>query len=141
MLDPGDNVIANLVFRVIDKVIGRKADYKTTKLKKSLRQCGQRVSINPNVIIWGTHDVILGDDVGINSFTHIFGAGGVHIGDRTMISSGCSITSVSHQERVADRLNGNNQLVVIGENWWRGTGASVIPRVRFVRRGLIGTRA
>ncbi len=141
MLDPGDNVIANLVFRVIDKVLRWHADYQTTKLKKSLRQCGQRVSINPNVIIWGTHDVILGDDVGINSFTHIFGAGGVHIGARTMISSGCSITSVSHQERVADRLKGNNQLVVIEEDCWLGTGAIVLPGVRIGRGSIIGAGA
>jgi len=111
------------------------------KLKKSLRSCGPRVWFGDEVTIWGTNDVVLEEDVSINSFTHIFGAGGVRIGARTLISACCSITSVTHAEPVADRRRGINLPVVIEEDCWLGTGAIVLPGVRIGRGSIIGAGA
>ena len=85
--------------------------------------------------------VILEDDVGINAFTHIFGGGGVHIGARTMISSGCSIASITHSEEVATRSHGIELPVTIEEDCWLGTGAIVLPGVRIGRGSIIGAGA
>jgi len=85
--------------------------------------------------------VTLEDDVGINAFTHIFGGGGVHIGARTRISTGCSIASITHSEAIATRNHGIELPVVIEEDCWLGTGAIVLPGVRIGRGSIIGAGA
>jgi len=111
------------------------------ELKKSLTSCGQRVEISPHAIIWGTHGVVVEDDVAIHSFTHIFGSGGVHIGARTLISAGCSIASLTHPEEIADRDKPFGKSVTIEEDCWLGTGAIVLPGVRIGRGSIIGAGA
>jgi acetyltransferase-like isoleucine patch superfamily enzyme len=133
--------LADIIFRIIDKIFRWHEEYRKKRLMQSLRYCGKGVSIRPDVTIFGTHNVILNDDVGINSFTHIFGAGGVHIGARTMISACCSITSVTHCEQIADRLVGIESPVIIEEDCWLGTGAIVLPGVRIGRGSIIGAGA
>jgi len=85
--------------------------------------------------------VTLEDDVGINAFTHIFGGGGVHIGARTMISSGCSIAAITHSEQIATRSHGIELQVTIEEDCWLGTGAIVLPGVHIGRGSIIGAGA
>jgi len=85
--------------------------------------------------------VSLGDDVVIHSFTHIFGAGGVHIGARTMISTGCSIASITHSEQIPTRGVGIELPVVIEEDCWLGTGAIILPGVRIGEGSIIGAGA
>jgi acetyltransferase-like isoleucine patch superfamily enzyme len=97
--------------------------------------------ISPHAIIWGTRGVTLEDDVVINSFTHIFGGGGVHIGARTMISTGCSIASITHSERLATRRLGIEVPVNIEEDCWLGTGAIVLPGVHIGKGTIIGAGA
>jgi acetyltransferase-like isoleucine patch superfamily enzyme len=97
--------------------------------------------ISPQAIIWGTRGVVLEDDVVINSFTHIFGGGGVHIGARTLISTGCSIASITHSEQIATRRIGIEALVTIEEDCWLGTGAIVLPGVRIGKGSIIGAGA
>jgi len=62
-------MLRQLIFRCADKFIESYRKYRYEKLVKSLRFCGVRVSISPDVRIWGTHGVTLEDDVGINAFT------------------------------------------------------------------------
>lgn len=134
-------MLSELIFRCADKFIELHQKYRYAKLVKSLRSCGARVSISPNAIIWGTAGVTIEDDVGINSFTHIFGGGGVHIGARTMISTGCSIASITHSEQIATRGRGIEVPVTIEEDCWLGTGAIVLPGVRIGRGSIIGAGA
>jgi len=68
-------MLRQLIFRCADKFFKLHKDYLNAKLLKSLRFCGERVSISPDARIWGTDAVTLEDDVGINAFTHIFGGG------------------------------------------------------------------
>jgi acetyltransferase-like isoleucine patch superfamily enzyme len=110
-------------------------------LKKSFKFCGERVRISPHTVIWGNEGVSLGDDVEINNFCHIFGAGGVEIGARTLISACCSITSLTHEERVAQRNSLVKSKVIVEEDCWLGTGAIVLPGVRIGRGSIIGAGA
>jgi acetyltransferase-like isoleucine patch superfamily enzyme len=99
------------------------------------------VWINHDVVIWGVDGVALEDDVSINSLTHIFGAGGVHIGARTLISASCNIASITHSEQIATRGRGIELPVVIEEDCWLGAGAIVLPGVRIGRGSIIGAGA
>ena len=129
------------IFRVVDKFVKWHQDYLAAKLVNKLHFCGARVLISPDARIWGTHGVTLEDDVVINAFTHIFGGGGVHIGARTLISTGCSIASITHSERIATRRHGIELPVTIEEDCWLGTGAIVLPGVRVGRGSIIGAGA
>jgi acetyltransferase-like isoleucine patch superfamily enzyme len=134
-------MLRRLIFRCADKFIYLHQAYRFEKLRKSLRFCGERVRVSPDAIIWGIHGVSLENDVEINSFTHIFGAGGVHIGARTLISACCSITSLTHEEVVANRSRLIESQVTIEEDCWLGTGAIVLPGVRIGRGSIIGAGA
>jgi maltose O-acetyltransferase len=134
-------MLRELIFRCADKFLELHQKYRYEKLVKSLRFCGARVSISPDARIWGTHGVTLEDDVGINAFTHIFGGGGVHIGARTRISSGCSIASITHSEQIATRNHGIEIPVRIEEDCWLGTGAIVLPGVCIGKGSIIGAGA
>jgi len=137
----GEAIVKRFIFRVVDKFVKWHQDYLDAKLVRDLRFCGARVSISPDARIWGTAGVTLEDDVGINAFTHIFGAGGVHIGARTRISAGCSIASITHSEQIATRDRGILAPVVIEEDCWLGTGAIILPGVRVGRGGIMGAGA
>ena len=134
-------MLKRLFFRVIDKLIEWHLEYRNAKLVKELRFCGARVSISPDARIWGADKVTLEDDVGINAFTHILGGGGVHIGARTQISTGCSIAAITHSEEIATRFQGIEIPVTIEEDCWLGTGAIVLPGVRIGRGSIIGAGA
>lgn len=134
-------MLRQLMFRCVDKFVQWHEEYRRERLGKSLRFCGARVTISPDARIWGTDTVTVEDDVGINAFTHIFGAGGVHIGARTMISTGCSIAAITHSEQIATRSIGIELPVVIEEDCWLGTGAIILPGVRVGRGSIIGAGA
>jgi acetyltransferase-like isoleucine patch superfamily enzyme len=131
----------SLFYRVFDKVIRSHETYKMELLKRSLRSCGPRVFLGHEVIIWSTDDVVLEEDVTINSFTHIFGVGGVRIGARTQISACCSISSVTHPEEVASRKELIKSPVIIEEDCWLGTGAIVLPGVRIGKGSIVAAGA
>jgi acetyltransferase-like isoleucine patch superfamily enzyme len=130
-----------LIFKCIEKFMRWHQDYRDILLRHSLDSCGERVMISPQAIIWGTRGVTLEDDVVINSFTHVFGGGGVHIGARTLISTGCSIASITHSEQIATRRIGIEAPVTIEEDCWLGTGAIVLPGVRIGRGSIVGAGA
>jgi acetyltransferase-like isoleucine patch superfamily enzyme len=134
-------MLRQLIFRCADKFIYLHQAYRFEKLKKLLLFCGERVRVSPDAIIWGIHGVSLEDDVEINSFTHIFGAGGVHIGARTLVSACCSITSVTHEEPVANRSRLVESQVDIGEDCWLGTGVIILPGVQIGKGSIIGAGA
>ena len=134
-------MLGQLIFRCADKFLELYETYRQAKLVKSLRSCGSRVLISPDARIWGTRGVTLEDDVVINAFTHVFGGGGVHIGARTLISTGCSIASITHSEQIATRHYGIELPVTIEEDCWLGAGAIVLPGVRVGRGSIIGAGA
>jgi galactoside O-acetyltransferase len=138
---PGEAIVRRLIFRAVDEFVRRYQEYRRAKLAKELRSCGLGVWISPDARIWGTDGVTLEDNVAINAFTHIFGGGGVRIGARTLISTGCSIASITHSERIATRHQGIELPVTIEEDCWLGTGAIVLPGVSIGRGSIIGAGA
>jgi acetyltransferase-like isoleucine patch superfamily enzyme len=62
-----------------------------------------------DVIVYFPEKLVLGRDVGISSHTQLNAAGGIEIGDDTLIGPGCAIWSVNHRFRNLDtpvRLQG-----------------------------------
>jgi maltose O-acetyltransferase len=99
-------------------------------LKESLRRCGDEIHFQQP--IWITHpdQVEVGTKVSFAAYVHIWGGGGVKIGDRVMIGSHTAITSVTHDpssEMMYDTVV--TKPVTIENDVWIGAHAVILPGV------------
>ncbi len=107
---------------------------------------GNETSIASTVRIYVPGKVRLGRDVHLNDFVHIWGGGGVTLGDHVLVASHAVITSQSHDVnalasgllyRETDVL----RPVTIGRNVWIGSGACVLPGVEIGDDSVIAAGA
>jgi galactoside O-acetyltransferase len=95
---------------------------------------GRGCRVLKGVTIYFPERLKLGRNVGISPLTQFNAAGGIEIGDDTLIGPGCTLWSVNH--RFADsgvpiRLQGYDaQKIVIGRDCWIAARAIVLPGVR-----------
>jgi acetyltransferase-like isoleucine patch superfamily enzyme len=68
-------------------------------LIRKLQSCGERFTVFFPIIIEHPEFVIIGDDVSLAAYVHIWGGGSVKIGDRVMIGTHTSISSLTHDYR------------------------------------------
>lgn len=119
---------------MLDKLVSRLdrwlKDRRVRIIKHTLSACGSDVSIDLPATIRGPDHVRIGSHVSINSFVHIWGQGGLVIGDDTLIASHTSITTLTHDPLAAlFRESLIQRPVVIGKNVWIGTHATILPGV------------
>ena len=115
---------------------------KTEILKIQLKKCGVDCSFNFPVRIEGPEHVALGKRVSMSPFVHIWGHGGVTIGDDTMIASHTIITSITHNK--FSRLYNEENVclpIKIGNNVWIGSHAIVLPGIEIGDNAIIGAGA
>ena len=78
--------------------------------------------------------ITIGNNVGIGEFAHIGGAGGVEIGNDTIIGSSFSVHPENHNISDVDtiiRLQGvNRKGIVVGENCWIGAKVTLLDGCR-----------
>ena len=93
--------------------------------------------------IWSPNELSLGDEVCLHAFSHIFAGGGVTLEDYVMISSNCSITSVTHANLSLTRALDSCVMkpVLIKRNAWLGTGAIVLPGVTIGENAIVAAGA
>ena len=95
--------------------------------------------IRSNVVIRHPELVVLGNNVCINEFVHIWGGGGVEIGSDTLVASHCVITSQTHSiNKSLFRNTPECRPVIIGQNVWIGSGSIVLPGVRIGNNSVVG---
>ena len=144
------NYPANLFLRALDRLRRAGDAFRVARTLRALGACGQRVTLSPLCEILSVHCLRLGDDVQINAFTHIFAGGGVTIGDGTLISAHCSISSVPHPKnsltrhrvkRSDDPVEPLHRPVVLGKNVWLGMGAIILPGVTVGDHAIVGAGA
>lgn len=107
------------------------------RLISALKSCGQNVSLYMPVLIDGAENVTIGDDVGIAPFGHMWGDGGIRIGNRVMIGSHCAVSSLTHdygEENMKNTLLRTE--VVIEDDVWIG-GHCVIMRGITIGKGAV----
>lgn len=91
------------------------------------------------VFIENTQNVILGENVSINAFVHIWANAQVEIGENTMIASHVQITSSTHDYNVYPmRSHRIDKPVKIGKNVWLGSGVIIFPGVSIGDNSVIG---
>ena len=98
-----------------------------------------------DVIIYFPEKLVLGRDVGISSHTQLNAAGGIEIGDDTLIGPGCAIWSVNHRFgnlSAPVRLQGYNaQPITIGRDCWLGAHVTVLPGVQIGASSIVAAGA
>jgi len=115
---------------------------KVSRFKKTLQHCGANTSIQFPVCFEGPEHISIGNNVSINAFVHIWGHGGINIGNDCLIASHASINSVTHDPDVSPYRNSIvTKVVNIGSNVWVGSHAVILPGVTIGDNSIIGAGA
>jgi acetyltransferase-like isoleucine patch superfamily enzyme len=143
VLEPLINVVIDLCYVPLDILMRIYDRGQKRKLISSFKSCGKNPFIGPQCIIRCSQNLEMGNNVCINTFTHIFADGGVKIGDNTLISSNCSIGSITHVSHSANRLAHSliYKPITIGQNVWIGMGAVILPGVSIGDHAIVGAGA
>lgn len=97
--------------------------------------------IFPNVRFMHMSQISLGKSVLINTNTYIYGRGGVSIGDKALISPGCSIVSGDHDIAAGKCILENpchSKEIVIERNCWIGANCVIVGGVRLAEGTVVG---
>lgn len=114
----------------------------TKALCAQLLSCGDRTSIQFPVTIAGPEWVSFGSDVALAAYVHIWGLGGVQIGDRVMIGTHTSISAVTHDYTAAVMYGTMvKRRVQIGNDVWIGSNCVVLPGVTVGDGAVVGAGA
>ena len=109
------------------------------RLLSTFKCCGQNVSLYMPVRIDGAENVEIGDNVGIGPFVHMWGGGGITIGNGVMIGAHTAITSQGHdhsKECMYGTLSQNP--VVIEDGVTLGTHCIILPGVTIGKGAVVG---
>jgi maltose O-acetyltransferase len=91
------------------------------------------------VVIHTPERVSIGARCAIAEFVHMWGGGGITIGNDVMIASHAVITSLTHDTRAAVyRESLIRKPVVIEDNVWIGAGAVILPGVSIGSGSVVG---
>ena len=97
------------------------------------------------VTIYFPNKLKLGRNVGISTHSQLNAAGGIEIGDDTLIGPGCTLWSVNHRFRDIDvpiRLQGDDaQGIVVGSDCWIAARAIILPGVNIGAGSVIAAGA
>lgn len=128
------------VFGFVDKVVnGVSRRLRNFIWRMRLGSVGQDTQFPSHLVIHSPKNVIIGSRVGICEFVHIWGGGGVRIGNDVNIAAHSVITSQTHDVN-APIYNRTLIMkpVIIEDNVWIGSGAIILPGVHIGIGAVIG---
>jgi len=108
-------------------------------LKSSLGSCGQAVSIQWPVVVAEPETVHLGQEVSLAAFVHVWGGGGVYIGNRVMIGAHTAIASRTHdygQDIMYYTVV--RKPVTIEDDVWIGSNCVILPGIHIGEGAVVG---
>jgi acetyltransferase-like isoleucine patch superfamily enzyme len=113
------------------------------ELRSRLRSCGKGGRFWLPVVIHTPECVEFGDDVYLAEYVHVWGAGGVYVGNRVMVGAHSAISSVTHDYSTTNPMITTLVLkpVVIGDDVWIGSNAVIIPGVTIGSGAVVGAGA
>ncbi|MBE5926105.1 MAG: acyltransferase [Lachnospiraceae bacterium] len=134
------------------------SEYKIFLKGEKYISIGKDVKLNHDVRIeaWDSYagkthhpQIIIGNRVCINPYTHIGAVNKIVIGNRTLIGAGVLITDHSHGKCTEEELKKEPRKralyskgkVVIGENVWIGEHVAILPGVTIGDNAIIGANA
>ena len=111
-------------------------------LRAKLAHCGERTVLRYPLHVEQPEKVSIGADVSLNPFIHVWGGGGVEIGDRTMIASHVALTSLTHDpDNTAMHASLIAGKIQIANDVWIGTHAVILPGVVIGEHAVVAAGA
>ncbi|HBK72106.1 MAG TPA: acyltransferase [Flavobacteriaceae bacterium] len=109
--------------------------------KQYFKTTGENLVIHPSVLIRGAHNISIGNNVNINHGAELYGAGGLTIGNGSMIAYHVMIFTDSRKFKSDQLLKSLKGRIVkpvkIGEDVWIGAGALIMPGVIIANHAII----
>jgi acetyltransferase-like isoleucine patch superfamily enzyme len=108
------------------------------QIKLSLGSCGNNVSLQLPVCFAQPEKIHIGNDVSFAAYVHIWGGGGVTIGNRVMVGSHSAITSITHDytaQQIYDTVIAKP--IIIEDDVWIGTHVVILPGIRIGRGAVL----
>ena len=133
-----------LLNKIISFLTRRVDEYRQYYFKSNLAECGTNVFIHPTCNILSIHNMKIGNNSSIEAYTTVFAGFGVTIGEGSLISSGCGISSINHIQEASVRYTdataeaSGSKPVVIGNNVWIGMNACILPGIVIGDNSIIG---
>jgi acetyltransferase-like isoleucine patch superfamily enzyme len=111
-------------------------------LRLVLGRCGKGLQTQRPFVILAPGQVEFGEDVSFNAYLHIWGTGGVKIGNRVLIASHVAITSSTHDPS-APVMMGTivHRPVIIEDDVWIGAHSVILPGVHVGHGAVIAAGA
>ncbi len=141
-----DSLIPNSVnifllnfFRNVNGEIGLLIRY--LLIKNLCKNCGDNVSIHPNVYLFSLKNISFGNNISIHPMNYIDGSGSLKIGNNVSIAHNCSIITTNHSW-ANDKLpiKYNPEIlgsVLINDDVWIGCGVRILAGVSIGERSVI----
>ncbi|PKN88625.1 MAG: acyltransferase [Chloroflexi bacterium HGW-Chloroflexi-8] len=101
---------------------------------------GEDSMLSSHIVIHQPENVHIGCRSSLAEFVHIWGGGGVFIGDDVLIASHVVITSQTHDVYTNDLFRNTHlkRPVHIENNVWIGAGAIILPGVHISNGSIVG---
>ena len=113
--------------------------FRDIRWKAVLSEFGDNSHICPHVVIHDPDNVSIGSFVSIAEFVHMWGAGGITIGNNVLIASHVAIVTQTHDANIPKHqgsvIKGE---VVLEDDVWLGAGVVVLQGIRIGRCSVIG---
>jgi acetyltransferase-like isoleucine patch superfamily enzyme len=106
---------------------------------QGLKSCGKNCYFQMPIHIESPWCVEIGDNVSIAAYVHMWGGGGIKIGNRVMIASHSAITSLTHdytQEDMSKTLVKGS--VTIEDDVWIGAHSVILPGISIGKGAVVG---
>lgn len=108
---------------------------------KILHSLGEKTIIHPSVEIRHPHNISVGSNTRINHGTELHGAGGIKIGDDTLIAFDVMVFSDSREYQNTTLMKANEKVskpVIVGNDVWIGARAIILPGITIEDHSIIG---
>jgi acetyltransferase-like isoleucine patch superfamily enzyme len=104
-----------------------------------LKSYGKNVSIKQPVCFEGMESIEIGDEVSIAAFVHMWGQGGIKVGNRVMIGSHTSVSTITHDYTKKDMHRTIiSKPIFIEDDVWIGTHSVIMPGITLGKGSVIG---
>ncbi|SJZ99176.1 maltose O-acetyltransferase [Sediminibacterium ginsengisoli] len=131
--------INQLLKKAIRKINYRAGQKRAAGFNRKFKKSGLNVFIMQPVCLEGMEFIELEEFVSIAAFVHMWGHGGIKIGNRVMIGSHTAISTITHdysQEIMYDTVIAKP--VIIEDDVWIGSHAVIMPGVTLGKGCVIG---
>jgi acetyltransferase-like isoleucine patch superfamily enzyme len=114
-------------------------------IRNLARECGDNVSIHPNVYLFNVEHISFGDNVSVHPLCYIEGVGELSIGDNVSIAHNSSIMTTNHgwsdTSKPIKYNEQTNSKVIINSDVWVGCGCRILSGVEVGSRSIIAAGA